>query len=123
MERRAAVFDPFFWVTLTESQRVCFLAEADWQEIRHVPEARASWLERLLSLEEICERLGIDAVSVFWLMSTRKLPGVLRDGEWFFDPVQIDAYVADYGAPAALQRDVAAQIEYHRGARQTARAS
>lgn len=124
LERRRAVHDPAFWDVLTEDQRKNFLIEADWQELRHVKgdgeqqRARETKLEGLASLEQVCEHLGLDHVQVYWLMSTRKLPGWLVGGVWKFDLGQIDRFVEDFGGRETLRKDIEDQIAKHRAAQQ-----
>ena len=113
LERQRAIHDPAFWRSLTDDQRDNFLVEADWQELRHVSCGRAiekdnaesdtiskaatgavelareTKLRQLVPLEEICDRHQLDHVRLYWLMSTRKLPGWLIDGKWMFDRDQI----------------------------------
>src|SRR5512141_210711 len=75
LERRRAIVKPDFWQALSEEQRRVFLEEGDWQEIRMVPGARTAKLESLVPLDQICSYLELTPTEVFWLMSTRKLPG------------------------------------------------
>ena len=116
LERRRAVFRDDFWSTLNAEQRESFLVQADWQELRHNAAAREEKLKRLAPLEKVCEHLGLDHVKVYWLMSTRKLPGWLVGGAWKFDLLQVDRWVEDMGGRASVHRDIAEQISAHRAA-------
>lgn len=135
-ERRRAVHDPLFWNCITDDQKQNFLIEADWQELRHVrgledlrkhtawpereraPEksGREIKIEQLWSMAKMQEYLDMTHVQIYWLMSTRKLPGWLVDGTWRFDKHQLDRYVDDFGGLEALKRDIEDQIAKHRAA-------
>jgi hypothetical protein len=114
--RRNAIYEKEFWAGLTEDQKRIFLEQADWQEIRLVPEAKQAWLDGLISLEDLCKHLGLTEVQVFFLMSTRKLPAALVGGIWKYDRGKVDRWVAEMGGPDAVKKDVEAQIEKHRAA-------
>lgn len=114
--RLGAIHDPEFWSSLSEAQRERFLEQADWQEIRLVPAAKQAKLEALVSMDEICAHLGLDDVRVYWLMSTRKLPGYLVGGVWKFDRRQVEAWVEELGGVEAVRADVDDQIARHRAA-------
>jgi len=118
-ERRNALGDVSFWANLTERQRQSFVDDADWQELRHVSEAKQAKLDSLVTLDEICQHLGLSAVQVYWLMSTRKLAGAfLVGGAWKFDRKKVDQWVERSGGIDAVRKDVEAQIEKHRAAQQ-----
>lgn len=116
LARKRAIFAPGFWEGLNEAQRGEFIDNADWQELRHVPEARTLKLEQLKTMDEICEHMGLTHVKVYWLMSTRKLRGWLVEGEWKFDKTEVDRWVEGMGGLEAVQKDVDEQIEEHRRA-------
>ncbi|MCB9557784.1 MAG: helix-turn-helix domain-containing protein [Deltaproteobacteria bacterium] len=113
-KRRFLIADDGFWTKLSAAQRQSFLREAEWQDLRLVPEARQEKLESLVSLQEICSHLSLNDVEVYWMMSTRKLPGWLVEGVWKFDKAQVDAWVEKMGGKSAVKADVTAQIEEHR---------
>jgi hypothetical protein len=117
-EQRNAVADTQFWSRLSEQQRQRFLDEAGWQDLRLVAEAKRAKLDSLVTLDEICQRLGLTSVQVYWLMSTRKLDGAfLVGGTWKYDPKKVDRWVERLGGVEAVRNDVEAQIERHRAAR------
>jgi len=113
-QKRYAIADKEFWSKISEEQRSAFLDEADWQEIRHCQEARTRYIDAHISLEEICKTLGMTHVQVYWMMSTRKLPGALIDGVWKFNPRNIERWVEKIGGKEAALKDVEAQIAKHR---------
>ena len=126
LERRRAVHDPDFWNSITDDQKKNFLVEADWQELRHVKGkgeddvlAREEKLSSLKSLAEMETHLSLTHVQIYWLMSTRKLPGWLVGGKWQFDQGQVDRFVEDFGGLDALTRDIEDQIAIHRAAQDT----
>jgi len=120
-ERRYAVADGQFWAKLNEIQRQKFLEEADWQELRLVPDAKQAKLGGLMSLDEMCSQFGLTSTQVWFLMSTRKLPAYLVGGVWKFDKSAVTSWVEKSGGLDAVRQDVEAQIVKHRGAQQKGR--
>lgn len=116
LSRKRAIFTSGFWESLSEQQRAHFVDNADWQELRHVKEAREMKLKNLWTMDKMCEHLGLTHVEVYWLMSTRKMRGWLVEGEWKFDKVETDRWVEGMGGLEAVQKDVKDQIEEHRRA-------
>ena len=112
-ESRLAVGDPQFWSGLSQGQRDSFLAEASWQQIQLVSEAKQLKLSSLLSLEEICRHLELTDTEVHWLVSTRKLPAWLVGGSWKFDKQRVDRWSENMGGAAAIRSDVKDQIATH----------
>ena len=48
--------------------------------------------ENLVSLDDICQHLGVDSVTVYTWISTKKMPSHLVDGAWMFDVTQVDEW-------------------------------
>ena len=115
-ERRMAVHDEGFWPSLSPEQQQRFLAEADWQEIRLNPEAKQAYLDGLIPLEELCQRLELDDVELAFLMSTRQMPAALVDGAWKFDWLKVQGWVEGMGGLEAVHQDVEQQIREHQEA-------
>ncbi|MCC6750526.1 MAG: hypothetical protein IT371_22875 [Deltaproteobacteria bacterium] len=114
--RRVLLARATLWSELSADQREALLAQADWQELRLVPQARAEKLARLVSVEETCADLGVIPTELFWLMSTRQLAGWLVEGVWRFDRGQVARWVEERGGPDEVRRDVRAQMAEHRAA-------
>lgn len=71
-------------------------------------------LERLISADDACSRLGLTNTELFWLVSVRGLPGWLVGGSWRFDAESVDAWAAANGGPAELKRWLEAAAVSHR---------
>jgi hypothetical protein len=112
-ERKVSVLQEDFWSELTPKQQEVFFAEAEWQEIRACPEAKQAYLDRLISFEEVEHRLGLSAVQMAFLMSTRQMPAALVGGCWKHDWAKVEAWVEKMGGLDAVKNDVEQQIRKH----------
>ena len=88
--------------------------EKEWQKLSK--EEKDAKLASLVSLDELCKHLDMTSTEVYWMMSTRKLPGWLVGGKWKFDQTHVDGWVERIGGLKSAQTDVRAQIAKHRAA-------
>lgn len=57
--------------------------------------------ENLVSLDDICKHLGVNSVTVYTWISTKKMPSHLVDGAWMFDVAQVDEWKTEAGITEA----------------------
>jgi len=57
--------------------------------------------DNLVSLDAICQHIGVNSVTIYTWISTKKLPAHLVDGTWMFDKEQIDSWQKEAGLTAA----------------------
>ena len=57
--------------------------------------------ENLVYLDDICQHLGVNSVTVYTWISTKKMPAHLVDGSWMFDASEVDAWKQESGISEA----------------------
>lgn len=80
-------------------------------------QARDKIISELMEIGETCKHMGLSDTEVFWLLSTRQLPGWLVSGQWRFHRPELDAWIDANHGLERVRQEAAAAIAQHRQGR------